>query len=406
MKKEVRATVEEAIEDIKNGKMIILVDDEDRENEGDLMIAADHVTPEAINFMAKHGRGLICLSLTNKRCDELNLPLMVDEKGNSAKFGTAFTVSIEAKEGVTTGISAFDRAHTIKVASDPEKSADDIARPGHVFPLRAKDGGVLVRAGQTEGSMDLTKLAGLTPAAVICEVMNDDGSMARMPQLEEFAQEHGLKILTIADLISYRVEKENIIEKIADASLPTVFGDFKIEGFENKIDNQEAIALVKGDISGEEPVLVRVHSQCLTGDVFGSLRCDCRDQLHCSMDMIEKEGKGVLLYMFQEGRGIGLLNKIKAYKLQEEGMDTVDANLHLGFKDDLRDYGFGAQILRNLGLKKLRLITNNPKKIRCLSGYGLEVVERVPTVCHIRPENEKYLKAKKEKMGHVFQIKD
>jgi len=406
MKKEVRATVEEAIEDIKNGKMIILVDDEDRENEGDLMIAADHVTPEAINFMAKHGRGLICLSLTNKRCDELNLPLMVDEKGNSAKFGTAFTVSIEAKEGVTTGISAFDRAHTIKVASDPEKSADDIARPGHVFPLRAKDGGVLVRAGQTEGSMDLTKLAGLTPAAVICEVMNDDGSMARMPQLEEFAKEHGLKILTIADLISYRVEKEDIIEKIADASLPTVFGDFKIEGFENKIDNQEAIALVKGDISGEEPVLVRVHSQCLTGDVFGSLRCDCRDQLHCSMDMIEKDGKGVLLYMFQEGRGIGLLNKIKAYKLQEEGMDTVDANLHLGFQDDLRDYGFGAQILRNLGLKKLRLITNNPKKIRCLSGYGLEVVERVPTICHIRPENEKYLKTKKEKMGHVFQIND
>jgi len=406
MKKEVRATVEEAIEDIKNGKMIILVDDEDRENEGDLMIAADHVTPEAINFMAKHGRGLICLSLTNKRCDELNLPLMVDEKGNSAKFGTAFTVSIEAKEGVTTGISAFDRAQTIKVASDPEKTADDIARPGHVFPLRAKDGGVLVRAGQTEGSMDLTKLAGLTPGGVICEVMNDDGSMARMPQLEEFAKEHGLKILTIADLISYRVEKENIIEKIADASLPTVFGDFKIEGFENKVDNQEAIALVKGDLSGEEPVLVRVHSQCLTGDVFGSLRCDCRDQLHCSMDMIEKEGKGVLLYMFQEGRGIGLLNKIKAYKLQEEGMDTVDANLHLGFQDDLRDYGFGAQILRNLGLKKLRLITNNPKKIRCLSGYGLEVVERVPTICHIRPENEKYIKTKMEKMGHVFQIKD
>lgn len=406
MKKEVRATVEEAIEDIKNGKMIILVDDEDRENEGDLMIAADHVTPEAINFMAKHGRGLICLSLTNKRCDELNLPLMVDEKGNSAKFGTAFTVSIEAKEGVTTGISAFDRSQTIKVASDPEKTADDIARPGHVFPLRAKDGGVLVRAGQTEGSMDLTKLAGLTPGAVICEVMNDDGSMARMPQLEEFAKEHGLKILTIADLISYRVEKEDIIEKIADASLPTVFGDFKIEGFENKIDNQEAIALVKGDISGDEPVLVRVHSQCLTGDVFGSLRCDCRDQLHCSMDMIEKEGKGVLLYMFQEGRGIGLLNKIKAYKLQEEGMDTVDANLHLGFQDDLRDYGFGAQILRNLGLKKLRLITNNPKKIRCLSGYGLEVVERVPTICHIRPENEKYIRAKMDKMGHVFQIKD
>lgn len=402
MMKEVRATVEEAIEDIKNGKMIILVDDEDRENEGDLMIAADFVTPEAINFMAKYGRGLICLSLTNQRCDELNLPLMVDEKGNSAKFGTAFTVSIEAKEGVTTGISAFDRAHTIKVAADPEKTADDIARPGHVFPLRAKDGGVLVRAGQTEGSMDLVKLAGLTPAAVICEVMNDDGTMARMPQLEEFAKEHGLKILTIADIISYRVEKESIIEKIADANLPTLFGDFEIEGFVNKVDKQETVALVKGDISTDEPVLVRVHSQCLTGDVFGSLRCDCRDQLHCAMEMIEKEGRGVLLYMFQEGRGIGILNKIKAYKLQENGMDTVDANLNLGFEDDLRDYGFGAQVLRYLGIKKLRLLTNNMKKLKCLSGYGLEVVERVPIVCKIRPENEKYLKAKKEKMGHLF----
>jgi len=402
MKKEVRATVEEAIEDIKNGKMIILVDDEDRENEGDLMIAADFVTPEAINFMAKYGRGLICLSLTSQRCDELNLPLMVDERGNSAKFGTAFTVSIEAKEGVTTGISAFDRAQTIKVASDPNKTADDIVRPGHVFPLRAKDGGVLVRAGQTEGSMDLTKLAGLTPAAVICEIMNDDGTMARMPELETFAQEHGLKILTIADLISYRVEKENIIEKIADAHLPTLFGDFEIEGFVNKADKQEAVALVKGDISSDEPVLVRVHSQCLTGDVFGSLRCDCRDQLHCAMKMIEKEGRGVLLYMFQEGRGIGLLNKIKAYKLQEGGMDTVDANRHLGFEDDLRDYGFGAQILRHLGIKKLRLLTNNMKKLKCLSGYGLEVVERVPIVCEVRPENEKYLKTKKEKMGHIF----
>ncbi len=402
MKKEVRATVEEAIEDIKNGKMIILVDDEDRENEGDLMIAADFVTPEAINFMAKYGRGLICLSLTSQRCDELNLPLMVDEEGNSAKFGTAFTVSIEAKEGVTTGISAFDRAQTIKVASDPNKTAEDIVRPGHVFPLRAKDGGVLVRAGQTEGSMDLTKLAGLTPAAVICEIMNDDGTMARMPELETFAQEHGLKILTIADLISYRVEKENIIEKIADAHLPTLFGDFEIEGFVNKADKQEAVALVKGNISSDEPVLVRVHSQCLTGDVFGSLRCDCRDQLHCAMKMIEKEGRGVLLYMFQEGRGIGLLNKIKAYKLQEGGMDTVDANRHLGFEDDLRDYGFGAQILRHLGIKKLRLLTNNMKKLKCLSGYGLEVVERVPIVCEVRPENEKYLKTKKEKMGHIF----
>ncbi|KAA0259315.1 bifunctional 3,4-dihydroxy-2-butanone-4-phosphate synthase/GTP cyclohydrolase II [Deferribacter autotrophicus] len=404
MDRSVIATVEEAIEEVKKGKMIILVDDEDRENEGDLVVAAQFVTPETINFMAKYGRGLICLALTSKRCDELNLPLMVNENSNSTKFGTAFTVSIEAKEGVTTGISAYDRARTIQVAIDPKTRPEDLARPGHVFPLRARDGGVLVRAGQTEGSVDLMKLAGLYPAAVICEIMNDDGTMARMPQLIEFAKRHNLKILTIADLIAYRVEHESLIEEAAIASLPTIFGDFKIMGFRNKIDGQEAVALIKGEVKTEEPVLVRVHSQCLTGDVFGSLRCDCRDQLHRAMEMIDEEGRGILLYMFQEGRGIGLLNKIKAYHLQEQGLDTVEANLHLGFEDDLRDYGFGAQILRFLGVKKLRLMTNNPKKIRCLSGYGLEVVDRVPIVCGIRPENERYLKTKKEKMGHELDI--
>lgn len=400
MDKSVRYSVEEAIEDFKKGKMIILVDDEDRENEGDLVIAADFVSAEAINFMAKYGRGLICLSMTEEMCDRLNLPLMVDDKSNSARFGTAFTVSIEAKEGVTTGISAYDRAHTIKVAINPNTKPEDLARPGHIFPLRARNGGVLVRAGQTEGSVDLAKLANLTPAAVICEIMNDDGTMARMPELEEFAKKHNLKILTIADLIAYRTDKETIVEEVATAKMPTIFGDFNIKGFKSKVDGQEAIALIKGDPKSVDKVLVRVHSQCLTGDVFGSLRCDCRDQLQASMEMIEKEGVGVILYMFQEGRGIGILNKIKAYKLQEEGYDTVDANLHLGFGADLRDYGFGAQILKFLGIKKLRLLTNNPKKIHCLSGYGLQVVERVPVICGIRPENEQYMKAKVEKLGH------
>ncbi|MGA1846916.1 bifunctional 3,4-dihydroxy-2-butanone-4-phosphate synthase/GTP cyclohydrolase II [Deferribacter abyssi] len=404
MVKSVLATVEEAIEEVKKGKMIILVDDEDRENEGDLVVAAQFATPETINFMAKYGRGLICLALTSQRCDELNLSLMVNENSNNTKFGTAFTVSIEAKEGVTTGISAYDRARTIQVAIDPKTKPEDLARPGHVFPLRAREGGVLVRAGQTEGSVDLMKLAGLYPAAVICEIMNDDGTMARMPQLIEFAKRHNLKILTIADLIAYRIEHESLIEEAAIANLPTIFGNFKIMGFRNKIDGQEAVALIKGEIKTEEPILVRVHSQCLTGDVFGSLRCDCRDQLHRAMEMIDEEGRGVLLYMFQEGRGIGLLNKIKAYHLQEQGFDTVEANRHLGFEDDLRDYGFGAQILRFLGVKKLKLMTNNPKKIRCLSGYGLEVIDRVPIVCGVRPENEKYLRTKKEKMGHELDI--
>ncbi|MEF3254923.1 MAG: bifunctional 3,4-dihydroxy-2-butanone-4-phosphate synthase/GTP cyclohydrolase II [Deferribacterales bacterium] len=403
---DVKIGIEEAIEELRNGKMIILVDDEDRENEGDLVIAADFVTPEAINFMAKYGRGLICLSLTAQRCDELGLDLMVSENSNSTKYGTAFTVSIEAKEGVTTGISAYDRARTIKVAIDPKTKPSDLAKPGHVFPLRARDGGVLVRAGQTEGSVDLCRLAGLTPAAVICEIMKDDGTMARMPDLEIFAKEHGIKIVTIADLIAYRLKHETIVEESAVANLPTIFGNFIIKGFRNKVDGQEAIAIIKGEIGGDEPVLVRVHSQCLTGDVFGSLRCDCRSQLHCALKMINDNGRGVLLYMFQEGRGIGILNKIKAYALQDQGLDTVEANIHLGFKDDLRDYGFGAQILRYLNVKKMKLLTNNPRKIKALAGYGIDIVERVPIVCDVRPENIRYLETKEEKLGHKLNIKN
>ncbi len=395
-------SIEEAIRDIRDGRMIILVDDEDRENEGDLCIAAEKVTPEAINFMAKYGRGLICLSLTPERVEELKLPMMTDE--NTSPFGTAFTVSIEARRGVTTGISAHDRAKTILTAIDPESGPDDLSRPGHVFPLRAKPGGVLQRAGQTEGSVDLARLAGLYPAGVICEIMDDDGTMARVPRLMEFAKEHGLKIVTIKDLIEYRMRKERLVKRVAEVKMPTVYGgDFKGIGYENMVDENVHVALVKGEINPDEPVLVRVHSECLTGDVFGSKRCDCGEQLHRAMEMIDQEGRGVVLYMRQEGRGIGLANKLRAYELQDQGLDTVEANIQLGFKPDLRDYGIGAQILVDLGIKKIRLMTNNPRKIVGLEGYGLEVVERVPIEVEPGKKNLKYLKTKKKKLGHMLE---
>jgi 3,4-dihydroxy 2-butanone 4-phosphate synthase/GTP cyclohydrolase II len=395
------STIEEAIEDISKGKMIILVDDEDRENEGDLCMAAEKITPEAINFMAKYGRGLICLSLTPQRVAELKLPMMVED--NTSSFGTAFTVSIEAKKGVTTGISAHDRAHTILTAINPQTKPEDLARPGHVFPLRAKPGGVLQRAGQTEGSVDLARLAGLYPAGVICEIMNDDGTMARVPQLMEFSKRHNLKIVTIKDLIQYRMRTERFVKRVATVQMPTDYGDFIAVAFSNDVDPNIHIALVKGEIKPEDSILVRVHSECLTGDVFGSKRCDCGEQLHRAMEMISKEGKGIILYMRQEGRGIGIANKLRAYELQDKGLDTVEANIQLGFKPDLRDYGIGAQILVDLGVRKIRLMTNNPKKIIGLEGYGLKIVERVPIESKPHAKNIVYLKTKKKKLGHLLE---
>ena len=393
--------MEEAIQEIQAGRMIVLVDDEDRENEGDLVMAAEKVTPEAINFMARYGRGLICLTLTVERAEELQLPPMAPE--NTAVFGTAFTVSIDARKGVTTGISAHDRATTILTAIHPRTKPSDLARPGHIFPLRAQKGGVLRRAGQTEGSVDLARLSGLYPAGVLCEIMDEDGSMARVPQLLEFVKLHQLTIVTIKDLIQYRMQRESFVRRVTSASMPTECGDFEVIAYENTIDQGNHLALVKGQIHPDEPTLVRVHSGCVTGDVFHSRRCDCGEQLHRAMAIIENAGRGVVLYLNQEGRGIGLMNKIQAYHLQDEkGKDTVEANLELGFKPDLRDYGIGAQILVDLRVKTIRLMTNNPRKIVGLKGYGLEIVERVPIETLPHDKNVRYLKAKKDKLGHFL----
>ncbi len=398
-------TIEEAIKEIKNGRMVILVDDEDRENEGDLTMAAEKVTSEAINFMAKYGRGLICLSMTGEKLDSLNLPMMVNK--NTSPFETGFTVSIEARHGVTTGISAADRATTILTAVKDDAKPEDLSRPGHIFPLRARKGGVMVRIGQTEGSVDLARLAGLKPSGVICEIMDDDGTMARMPSLEKFSKEHGIGICTIADLVQYRTQTESFVHKAAETVIPTPHaGDFKIIPYENELDDLLHIALVKGEIDPEKPVLVRVHSECMTGDIFGSMRCDCGDQLFKAMEMMDKEGAGVLLYLRQEGRGIGLVNKLKAYDLQDKGFDTVEANKELGFKADMRDYGIGAQILVELGVRKMKLLTNNPKKMIGLEGYGLSIVAQVPIEIEPNEFNKCYLQCKQLKMGHLLNIEE
>ncbi len=396
------STIPEAIQDIRAGKMVVVIDDEDRENEGDLTIAASAVTPEVINFMARFGRGLVCLPMTGERLDELRIPLMVRDEQNDAKFGTAFCVPIEAKHGTTTGISAGDRARTVLAAIDPKTQPSDLARPGHIFPLRAMPGGVLQRAGQTEAAVDLARMAGLHPAGVICEIMNEDGTMARVPQLEQFCSTHGLNMITIKDLIGYRMRNERLVRKIAEASLPTRYGAFRIHAYESLIDQEHHVALVMGEIKPEDRVVVRVHSQCLTGDIFSSSRCDCGDQLHTALELISREGQGVLLYLRQEGRGIGLVHKIMAYQLQDQGKDTVEANEALGFKADQRDYGIGAQILAELGVHKMRLLTNNPRKFVGLEGYGLEIVERIAIEIPASDASRRYLKTKKDKLGHIL----
>jgi 3,4-dihydroxy 2-butanone 4-phosphate synthase/GTP cyclohydrolase II len=400
------SSIEAVIEDIKAGKMVILVDDEDRENEGDLYMAAEKVDAESINFMARYGRGLICLTLNGELIDKLGLPMMVSN--NTSPYGTGFTISIEARTGVSTGISAADRARTVQAAVDPNAKPQDLVSPGHIFPLRARDGGVLVRAGQTEGSVDLSRLAGMIPAGVICEIMNEDGTMARMNDLEIFSEKHNLKIATIADLVAYRLREDTLVQREVEARVPTEHaGEFKAVVYSNSVDHLDHLALVKGDISKAERVLVRVHSECLTGDVFGSSRCDCGLQLNAAMKMIDQEGCGIVLYMRQEGRGIGLVNKLKAYCLQDdEGVDTVEANHRLGFKSDLRDYGIGAQILRDLGVKKMAILTNNPKKIVGLEGYGIEVVERLPLEMASNKENKEYLMCKRDRMGHLMAVED
>ncbi|HEX2835003.1 MAG TPA: bifunctional 3,4-dihydroxy-2-butanone-4-phosphate synthase/GTP cyclohydrolase II [Thermoanaerobaculia bacterium] len=396
------ATVEEAAELYRRGEFVIIVDDEDRENEGDLCIAADRVTPEKINFMAKFGRGLICLALTEERCNELELPLMVEN--NTTNFGTAFTVSIEARGKVTTGISAFDRSETVRVAIDPRTRPQDLARPGHVFPLRARKGGVLKRAGQTEASVDLAAIAGVTPAAVICEIMNEDGTMARLPDLREFAVHHGLKIISVADIIQYRMQNEKHVHCLASPILPTEHGEFRVYAYKSDITGEEHVALVKGEIQEDDEVLVRVHSSCLTGDVFHSSRCDCGDQLDRAFTLVAAEGKGIILYLLQEGRGIGLVNKLRAYELQDQGADTIEANAKLGFAPDIRDYGTGSQILRDLGVRKIKLMTNNPAKYVAIEGFGLEIVARVPLEIAPSQTTQKYLETKKKKLGHILEL--